>query len=90
MERYTNFKDSSGDVTSMKLANAKLDLEAIAGNTRSGPYWLGVLDGTYRPSNSWQNTIGSIYDMMENEGVYTSSSGNGNGNGSDRDFSEYD
>ena len=90
MERYTNFKDSSGDVTSMKLANAKLDLEAIAGNTRSGPYWLGVLDGTYRPSDSWQNTIGSIYDMMENEGVYTSSSGNGNGNGSDRDFSEYD
>tara|TARA_R110000851_G_scaffold30907_2_gene83988 strand:- start:1754 stop:4717 length:2964 start_codon:yes stop_codon:yes gene_type:complete len=88
MERYTNFKDSSGDVTSMKLANAKLDLEAIAGNTRSGPYWLGVLDGTYRPSNSWQNTIGSIYDMMENEGVYTSNSGNGNG--SDRDFSEYD
>ena len=72
----------------MPILIVKLDLEAIAGNTRSGPYWLGVLDGTYRPSNSWQNTIGSIYDMMENEGVYTSNSGNGNG--SDRDFSEYD
>jgi len=89
MERYTNFKDTSGDVTSMKLSNAELDLEAIAGNTRSGPYWLGVLDGTYRPSDAWQNTIGSIYDMMENEGVYTTSGGNGD-NSSERDFSEYD
>ena len=89
MERYTNFKDTSGDVTSMKLSNAELDLEAIAGNTRSGPYWLGVLDGTYRPSDAWQNTIGSIYDMMENEGVYTTSGGNSD-NSSERDFSEYD
>ena len=75
MERYTNFKDSSSEVTSMKLSNAKLDLEAIAGNTRSGPYWLGVLDGTYRPSDAWQNTMGNIYNMIENAGGYSNDGG---------------
>ena len=89
MERYTNFKDTSADVTGMKLSNAKLDLEAIAGNTRSGPYWLGVLDGTYRPSDSWQGTIGSIYNMMEDAGAYSISGPEGSdGNGRDID-SEY-
>jgi len=72
MERYTNFKDTSTDVTEMKLSNAKLDLEAIAGNTRTGPYWLGVLDGTYRPSDSWQDTMSNIYNMIENAGGYPS------------------
>ena len=77
MERYTNFKDTSSEVTSMKLSNAKLDLEAIAGNTRSGPYWLGVLDGTYRPSDAWQNTMGNIYNMIENAGGYSNDGGGG-------------
>jgi hypothetical protein len=45
--------------------------------TRSGQYWLGVMDGTYRPSNSWQTMMGSIYNMMETEGVYNNSGDGG-------------
>jgi len=77
MTRYTNYSDTTGDVTSMKLAGAEVDLEAIAGMTRSGQYWLGVMDGTYRPSNSWQTMMGSIYNMMETEGVYNNSGDGG-------------
>lgn len=73
MTRYTNYSDTSGDVTSMKLAGAEVDLETIAGMTRSGQYWLGVMDGTYRPSNAWQGMMGNIYNMMETEGVYDNS-----------------
>ena len=31
------------------------------------------MDGTYRPSDSWQGMMGSIYNMMETEGVYDNS-----------------
>jgi hypothetical protein len=77
MTRYTNYSDTTGDVTSMKLAGAEVDLETIAGMTRSGQYWLGVMDGTYRPSDSWQGMMGSIYNMMETEGVYNNSGTDG-------------
>jgi hypothetical protein len=90
MERYTNFKDTSKEVTSMKLSNAKLDLEAIAGNTRSGPYWLGVLDGTYRPSDAWQTTMGNIYNMIENAGGYSNDGGGGTIKGVNENGVSYD
>jgi hypothetical protein len=87
MTRYTNYTDTSADVTEMKLAGAEVDLETIAGMTRSGQYWIGVLDGTYRPSDAWQRMMGSIYTMMETEGVYTSVGADGDG-GSTRNFED--
>ena len=87
MTRYTNYKDSSSDVTEMKLAGAEVDLEAIAGMTRSGQYWLGVMDGTYRPSDSWQNMMGNIYNMMEDAGAYSTKKSFSDDNNSSTDES---